>query len=172
MRSVGLLVLLLSLAPATVSGQSVGGPVQTPTSPLPKFVVTLALGDTEAGPSGTFTPEATRALADMKGFLPYKRYTPLDTIYLIGLGGPHQQLRGVDGQHEFLMRGNRLATSAIRIELLKMFAAWPPPPDKKEPFRATLIDTSFWMQTGETVVVGTSRLDGTRALILLVTAVK
>ena len=35
---------------------------------------------------------------------------------------------------------------------------------------AALIDTSFKIDVGETVVVGTSRLDGGRALILLVTA--
>jgi hypothetical protein len=34
-----------------------------------------------------------------------------------------------------------------------------------------LIDTSFEMELGETVVVGTSRLDGNRALLLLVTSV-
>jgi|SRR5688572_5174727 len=171
MRSVGLVVLLLSLAPATVSAQSDGGPVQTPTSPLPKFVVTLALGDTEAGSSGTFTPEATRALADMKGFLPYKRYTPLDTIYLIGLGGPNQQLRGLDGQHQLLMRGARVSPTAVKIDMLRLTGVWPPP-EKTEGYRGLLIDTSFSIQAGETVVVGTSRLDGNRALILLVTAAK
>lgn len=37
--------------------------------------------------------------------------------------------------------------------------------------KASLIDTSFQMTIGETVVVGTSRLQGDRALIVLVTAV-
>lgn len=35
---------------------------------------------------------------------------------------------------------------------------------------APLIDTSFVMDPGETVVVGTSRLEGGRALIVLLTA--
>jgi hypothetical protein len=34
------------------------------------------------------------------------------------------------------------------------------------------VDTNFKIAPGETVVVGTSRLDGGKALILLVTAVK
>ena len=37
--------------------------------------------------------------------------------------------------------------------------------------RPILIDTSFKIDVGETVVVGTSRLAGEQALILLVTAV-
>jgi len=37
--------------------------------------------------------------------------------------------------------------------------------------RATIIDTSFTMDIGETVVVGTSRLPGDKALIVLLTAV-
>jgi hypothetical protein len=36
---------------------------------------------------------------------------------------------------------------------------------------APLIDTSFRMDVGETVVVGTSRLQGSTALIVLLTAV-
>ncbi len=44
--------------------------------------------------------------------------------------------------------------------------------DNSNPDRPTfLIDTSFEIETGETVVVGTSRLDGNRALLLLVTSV-
>lgn len=37
--------------------------------------------------------------------------------------------------------------------------------------RRSLIDTSFRMDVGETVVVGTSRLQGDKALIVLLTAV-
>ena len=37
--------------------------------------------------------------------------------------------------------------------------------------RRTVIDTSFTMDIGETVVVGTSRLQGDKALIALLTAV-
>jgi hypothetical protein len=37
--------------------------------------------------------------------------------------------------------------------------------------RRTIIDTSFTMDIGETVVVGTSRLQGDKALIALLTAV-
>ena len=37
---------------------------------------------------------------------------------------------------------------------------------------STVIDSSFTMEVGETVVVGTSRLGGDKALIALVTAVR
>ena len=170
MRVIALVGLLCCLAATPALAQSDTAPGQTPASQLPKFVVTLALGDMLTTPNGTFTAEATRALADMKGFLPYKRYALLDTAYLIGLGGPHQQLRGTDGEHEFFMRGVRLSATGFKIDLLRLWGAVPP--DKKETGRPLLIDTSFMIQAGETVVVGTSRLDGNRALILLVTAVK
>jgi hypothetical protein len=39
------------------------------------------------------------------------------------------------------------------------------------PVNRTVIDTSFTMDIGETVVVGTSRLQGDKALIALLTAV-
>lgn len=164
--------LLACSTPGTYSApaQSVGTP--TAPSPLPKFVITLALGDVEPGPAGTFTPEATRALSDMKGFLPYKRYTPLDTVYLIGLGGPVEKLRGVDGNHQLLIRGTRLSPTSIKVDSLRLTGVWPVPPEMKDRYRSVLIDTSFMIADGETVVVGTSRLDGNRALILLVTAVK
>ena len=46
-----------------------------------------------------------------------------------------------------------------------------PSAPKQEPDRAGLINTSFNMEVGETVVVGTSRLQGDKALIVLLTAV-
>ena len=157
------------------TGQQQGGQQQSAQTPVPpsandlrKFVVTLALGETESGQAGTFTPAATKALADMKGFLPYKTYKPLDTVYIIGLGGPHLQLKGLNGQtHEFFMRGQLVSPTAIGVPTLRLW-------DTPSPGKATdlLIDASFKIDLGETVVVGTSRLDGNRALLLLVTSVK
>jgi hypothetical protein len=168
------LMLVLSVSTSPLLAQDQQDPLSK--SELRRYVVTLALGDTDSSywsklkPTQTFTPAATRALADLKDFLPYKAYVPLDTVYLIGLNGPHQQLRGVfPQQHEFYMRGVRLSATATKIEMLRLWAA-PVAESKGSP--GLLIDTSFTIEMGETVVVGTSRLDGNRALILLVTAVK
>ncbi len=87
------------------NAQAAGAKPQTSIS-LRKFVFTLALGDVQAGnvqagPGSTFTPAASKALADLKDFLPYKRYTLLDTIYKIGLSGPPVPMKGVDDGQKF-----------------------------------------------------------------------
>jgi len=134
---------------------------------LRKFVFTLAMGDVQAGAGSTFTAAASKSLADLKDFLPYKRYTLLDTVYKIGLMGPTIQMKGSDDQKYELITiqypppgsGNR---AAMKLQLRAVSGAERP---------AFLIDTSFEIDLGETVVVGTSRLDGNRALLLLVTSV-
>jgi hypothetical protein len=56
--------------------------------------------------------------------------------------------------------------SQVRMETARRRAAMPSPVNRR-----TIIDTSFTMDIGETVVVGTSRLQGDKALIALLTAV-
>jgi hypothetical protein len=176
-RSFTMIVLVVAIGGWTPPGLLAQG--QTPprqqvvpedSQRLRGFVVTLALGEIEAGKTaGTFTPAATKALADLKDFLPYKSYRVLDTVWTLGLNGPHQFLRGLDGQkHEFYMRSSIVSATAIRVEMLRL---WDVPPPAPGPASApVLIDTDFAVNIGETVVVGTSRVDSTRGLILLVTA--
>ena len=56
---------------------------------------------------------------------------------------------------------------AIKVDMLRLWDA--APADPKSGVKA-LIDTDFNLKVGETVVVGTSRIDSDRGLILLVTA--
>jgi hypothetical protein len=150
-----------------------GEPQDQATLEVPKlrgFTITLALGEIEGGRSaGTFTPAATKALADLKDFLPYKSYRPLDTIWIIGLNGPHQFLRGPDGQkHQLYMHTALVSPTALKVDMLRLWdVPQTPPPVGGTPL---LIDTAFNLNVGETVVVGTSRIDSGRGLILLVTA--
>jgi hypothetical protein len=138
-------------------------PIQTTGNRVPRFAVTLVLGDVQPGKSGEFSPAALRALEDMKDFLPYKRYTPLDTVYSLGVGTTADELLGPEGKkYSFQMVSQQLTESSLYIKL----ALVTPPPVKG------IVDTNFKIAPGETVVVGTSRLDGGKALILLVTAVK
>jgi hypothetical protein len=144
-------------------------------SKLRGFIVTLILGEIAGGKTGgTFTPAATKALADLKDFLPYKSYRLLDTVWTLGLDGPHQFLRGPDGEkHEFGMRSSLVSATQVKVDMLRLWdvppreSEWMPPGMMPPPL---LIDTDFKLTVGETVVVGTSRLDSTRGLILLVTA--
>ena len=81
-------------------------------SRLRGFVITLVLGDMQGQSSDSFTPAEQKALSDLKGFLPYKSYRPLDTAWVIGLSTPHLFLRSEDGQkHEFYMRGAQISPS-------------------------------------------------------------
>jgi hypothetical protein len=146
-----------------------GAPKPTlPSVSLREFVFTLALGDMQTGAGSTFTPAATKALADLKDFLPYKRYTLLDTIYQIGPNVPNVQMKGIDdGQkYEFLTQGQAPSVpnrTSMRVHLRTVAA-----PERPATF---LIDSVFEIEIGETVVVGTSRLQGDTALIVLLTAV-
>src|SRR6266566_1661980 len=86
--------------PKAVAGQqaATGSPVAVEDSKLRGFGVILVLGEIESGrTAGTFTPAATKALADVKDFLPYKSYRLLDTVWMVGLDA-HQFLRDADGQ--------------------------------------------------------------------------
>lgn len=172
--------VVLGLHTATAAQQ--GPPATThngQNTTLRGFVITLALGDLQGPPSRplrwtpppptvSLTPAETKALADLKGFLPYKTYRPLDTAWVIGQSVPHLFLRGEDGQkHEFAMGSTQLNPSYLSVDFLRL---WDVQPADEKQAATLLIDTSFKIEVGETVVVGTSRLDGGRALILLVTA--
>src|SRR5215471_19209012 len=121
---------------------AIGGPAHarkrsiTPEeSKLRGFIVTLALGEVEGGKTaGTFTAAATKALADLKDFLPYKSYRLLDTVWTLGLNGPHQFLRGADGEkHEFFMRSTLVSATDVKVDTLRLWdvplkeSEWMPP---------------------------------------------
>ena len=135
---------------------------------LRKFVFTLALGDVQAGAGSTFTPAASKALADLKDFLPYKRYTLLDTVYKIGPDGPSVQMTGMDDFQKYELFTQGAAHSAPNRTSMRVQLRTVAGPERPPTF---LIDTSFDIALGETVVVGTSRLAGSKALLLLVTSV-
>ena len=148
-----------------------GAPKPTAASiSLRKFVFTLAVGDVQAGAGSTFAPAAARALADLKDFLPYKRYTLLDTVYKIGLGFPGVPMKGPDDAQKYDLITNGTGHADGKRMLVKVTLRTTSK-NAEQPAYAFLIDTSFEMDLGETVVVGTSRLDGNRALLLLVTSV-
>lgn len=82
----------------------------------------------------------------------------------VGTAGPPEQDRTVV-QHR-----NRLADLRTKLaEAARQHRITPRA--QAGPSRSVIIDTSFTMEVGETVVVGTSRLKGEKALIALLTAV-
>jgi hypothetical protein len=132
-----------------------------------------------------------RALADLGGFLPYKRYLLLDTALLRTAWHAAASMKGPGGREfraEIRLRPQRdegdpelmiqdfevidmtrHPLTSVEVggpEGFKHRSETPPPPGPTQ-----IISTSFGMSVGETLVVGTSRLNGSgTALIFLVTA--
>jgi hypothetical protein len=149
------------------------------------FSIILALGDLQGGTPARHLPEAaSKALADMSEFLPYKSYELLDAQWILGSPRSTGHLRGPDNREfELELRTMPRSDTAVQIDFNlrdPSQASSPSAPRTprlqgqalrvfKQPGR--VIDTSFTMDVGETVVVGTSRLQGDKALIVLLTAV-
>ena len=188
----------LAAQSARVSGLVVGG---EPVAGLRGFSVALVQGDLKAGtPIGESVPAAaTKALADLKDFLPYKSYRLLDTQWTMGAGRMTGRLHGPEAKEYDLelqaRRGPDDTPVTVSRFLLREVGVKAPGDlagrfferggisQSQTPVRSktlvgsafalthTVIDTSFNMDIGETVVVGTSRLQGDTALIVLLTAV-
>ncbi len=127
----------------------------------------------EGGPTAASTvpPEAipqaaARALADLKEFLTYKSFRLLDTLWIRGSGKQASQLRGPSGERFDLLLvgyqpgGTDAPSKVVGVQQFQLSRDGRP-----------VIHTSFQMEVGETVVVGTSHLQGDKALIVLLTAV-
>jgi hypothetical protein len=141
------------------------------------FSVVLLLGDAQ----GTAQPEnisapARKALADIKDFLPYKSFRVVDTVWIAGgdVGYNSGGFRADSGNYAFELRTfprvngatPGTADSALARAQFKLID----PPGQSHP-PSTVLDTSFNIAAGETVVVGTSRVQGDKALIVLLSAV-
>lgn len=129
-------------------------------------LVILAAGNKPNGPVPTLAPGAQKALDDIKGFLPFKHYRVLDTVFLRVTQGDvaQSQVAGLLGSAYHLtmrfqaggLEGKELFINGF---ILKN--------DKDE----NLLHTSFSMSSGETVVVGTSSAPpAEEALVAILTA--
>jgi hypothetical protein len=143
-----------------------------PPPQLQGFSVLLLLGETQgASQAENISAPARRALADIKDFLPYKSFRVLDTAWVAGRdeGIINGMLSGLDNQtYHFYLRTFRRTPEPIldraQFRLAKVAQPTGFPGD-------VVLDNTFNIATGETIVVGTSRLQGERALIVVLTAV-
>ncbi len=153
------------------------------------FQVLLLSAGAKPASSGLEIPaNAQKALEDLKGFLPFKSYRLLDAIWMratqdrmafgriSGSGGIDYQVR---------LRFRNLGNPKDRNLFMDNFVLMvqhptpkPPTGDAKEipviapPASQALIETSFSLKGGETIVVGTSKLNGSdEAIVVLLTAV-
>jgi TonB family protein len=162
------LILGLCLSGSAAAGQDVrmdlAGPAPGAANAASKRVLgyglVLLLGDTQgsATPDGLSAP-AQKALTDIKDFLPYKSYRLLDTAWSAG----SESGATASGQLKGTLDGEYFSYSAAYSQLNQRFQLWTA--DRK----TVLMDSTFTMRPGETVVVGSSRVQGDRALVVLLT---
>ncbi|RMH18122.1 MAG: hypothetical protein D6696_13955 [Acidobacteria bacterium] len=159
--------------------------------PSQSFQVHLLVADVGSGETSFegLSKSAQKALVDLRDFLPFTTYRLLDFAWLRSSGyasakmrGPEERLFRVSLRHrspseetggqifvshfELSESSETPVADALRSRVMPQGAVVAPLA------RTPLISTSFRMEVGETVVVGTSRLDGERkALVVLLTAV-
>ncbi len=158
------------------------------TSPSYMFQTVLLVGSTEGQSDLTGVPEnVVEALDDVTKFLPYKNCRLIDASLIRSNGGARGLLNGPEGGREFELsfdfregEAGRLEIRSFGIDTLvaehqdrvttqdgKTKIEHQPP----RWVRRNVIATSFTIHLGETIVVGTSKLNGSgEALIVLFTA--
>ena len=139
--------------------------------PSYSFQAVLLLADNQAPGSLEGVPaNAQAALRDAAKFLPYKSYRLLDLAWVRTSSQGHSRVAGPDGASYLLqLRIDPHGTDLTKVVLheFKLVELLPNSVPKPTP----LLSTTFSMAAGETVVVGTSRLDGPdKALVVLLTA--
>jgi len=121
---------------------------------------------------------AEKAIRDLRDFLPFRSYKMLDT----GLLRIQESIAGkirLDGiapqQYDVLVAARpgtngKISVWAFTVTAVRPRATTPLPPGVAPEAPRAIIDTSFSIDVGETVVVGSSKLGGDQALIVLFTA--
>lgn len=173
-RILSITSLILALAPCLAAQSEVVTPrAESGFGRTQLFQIVILTGTVEGPDALKGLPKnAEKAIEDIRNFLPYKRYVLVDSALLrIGSHGGASRT-GLEGKVDaesiafaarmsYREREGRL--SVDHFELARVEATGRTRP---------LLETSFALTRGETVVVGTSKLDGAgKALIVLVTAV-
>ncbi len=133
------------------------------------FQIVLLIGDKEATDSSNDVPENARAaIADISKFLPYKSYRMVDTALIRSEGESRGLMSGPDDHsYQYTLRHGR-SNHGPEIHV-KSFGLT----DLSRTGTPTLIGTSFRVAKRETIVVGTSKLNGgNQALLVLFTAIE
>lgn len=171
-------------------GLAVGQPVES-RSPVPSslpsqlagFSVVLVLGDRQEHQASAdpLPADASRALDDVRALLPFKSYRMVDAQWTLGADRAPMKLRGPEGRlYAFLLKASLLVPGRVAVSLCRLWELAPQNSRSTlpsglagsggQPDAPALIDTSFGMKVGETVVVGTSEFQGSGALVILLTA--
>lgn len=148
--------------------------------PTQVFQVTLLIAR-EQPPRRPALPESAKAaLDDLQSFLPFRSYELLDSGLIRTADRSSVSLGGALGYRaELRYRGDRRPATGMHVDFelsrrhSRPSTSSPEGSTQEQPDYAwrTVVSTSFSMEDDETVVVGTSKLDGgDEALIVLLTA--
>ncbi len=146
-----------------------------------QLLLIAANGPTGGAMPDNLPPGARKALQDLQGFLPYKSYRLLDSAWVPATSSAEVRLVGAagasyDADLTFRRVGDSKSTQLF-VERFRLREEGDSPAlvNAKGERRAPrqLLFNSFDLDIGETIVVGTSRVDGTsdEALVVLLTAV-
>jgi hypothetical protein len=160
-----------SEAPAAATmPRATGGPNQL-------FQVILLRGSTTGSTEIVGLPKnAEKAIRDMRDFLPFKSYRLLDSALLRVQDVGKARLSGIPPQQYEVrvayrnLPNGKLSISDFKIVAMKLPGTTPLPAGVAPEAERAIIDTSFTIDLGETIVVGSSKLGGDQALIVLFTA--
>lgn len=183
-----LFLAALLLASGRLMAQSVQMPVLQPTPQTSEEShrnqnLQILLLSASLKPSATAGPEipenAQKALNDLKKFLPFKSYQLVDGAWLSATEGRSAQARlaGTNGAaYKVELRFRSTADSeppSLFMETFRLDQEMMVQMEKGPQFGGRrLIETSFSVKVGETIVVGTSKAEGADgALVVLLTAV-
>jgi len=144
------------------------------------FQVTLLLASVSGESSPDLPKAARQAVEGLRDFLPYKSYKVLDFAWVRTAGISQTQVKGPDDRAFNVMiryddpeaNEGKIFIRNFSLEDAKDATSYSS--DAAVLLRSSnrLISTSFGMEIGETVVVGTSRLNGDgKALVVLLTAI-
>ena len=185
---IGLFLLTLTMAWGAqgASNRKAGPPA--PVTHLMSLSLLVA-GNEPSGGGGAqqLSAPVSKAIADIKDFLPYRNYEVQDTVVLrvASQSSPSRfELQGPDGRYvarmQYMMTDER-RLNVNQFEMARVGSDAPasapePTPDGRQPEtpRPTptrqVLSTAFSVDVGETIVVGTSRLNHTgKALVVVLT---
>ena len=189
MRRLLIALLLLSAIPLAASEPAEAPEAPSPAASTPRpsphggrtqlFQVILLRGATSGPEEVVGLPKnAERAIRDVRDFLPFKSYKLLDSglvrieegmegaVHLDGIA-PQQY----DVRIAWQEQASKLSIWHFAVIPVRPRATTPLPRGVAPEADRPLITTAFSIDVGETIVVGSSKLGGDQALVVLFTAV-
>jgi len=181
-NALAMLPLLLAFTAAPLRAQQ--ETIRPPSRESHLLQVVLLLGRTDGASDPANIPGNTiQTLKDVGTFLPYKSYQLLDTSLIRSDGHASSLLHGPSGREFHLSlsfrtergdKGERLSFQVFRIDAspesprASDYGAREAPPAPT----GSILSSSFAVDVGETIVVGTSKLNGgSQGLLVLLTVI-